>query len=291
MNKPPSLFLLHATLGLCLLFPDANAAASPATAHLANPFFAFDNGVGRELKWPPARQAATLKALGYDGIGYTGTEDLAERLKSFQSQGLRIFNLYVPCYVDQPKPYDPQLKEAVQQLKGTGVILWLTVQGKATNDANAVRIVREIADLARASGVRVALYPHKGFFVATAEEALRIVRQVGRPNVGVTVNLCHELAAGNADRLEAIVRACAPHLFLVSINGADRSGGWSELIRPLGEGNYGVTGFLKLLGQVGYTGPIGLQCYNLKGEPEENLKRSITAWRGFSGSIQQPGKK
>ena len=291
MNKPAPLLLLLATLGLCLLCPDANGAAGPGSARLANQFFAFDNGVGRELEWLPARQAATLKALGYDGIGYTGTEDFAERLRAFQSQGLRIFNLYVPCYVDQPKPYDPQLKEAVQELKNTGVVLWLTVQGNATNDASAVRIVREIADLARASGVRVALYPHKGFFVATAEGALRILRQVDRPNVGITVNLCHELAAGNADRLEAIVKACAPHLFLVSINGADRSGGWSELIRPLGEGNYDVTGFLKLLGQVGYTGPIGLQCYNLKGDPEENLKRSITAWRSFSGSIQQPGKK
>lgn len=291
MNTSAALLLLHATLGLCLLCPEVNAAAGPGTAHLANPFFAFDNGVGRELKWPPARQAATLKALGYDGIGYTGTEDFAERLRVFQSQGLKIFNLYVPCYVDKPAPYDPQLKQAVQQLKGTDVILWLTVQGKATNDASAVRIVREIADLAGASGVRVALYPHKGFFVATAEKALRIVRQVARPNVGVTVNLCHELAAGNADRMEAIVRSCAPDLFLVSINGADRSGGWSELIRPLGDGNYDVAGFLKLLSQVGYTGPIGLQCYNLKGNPEENLKRSITTWRIFSGSIQQPGMK
>jgi sugar phosphate isomerase/epimerase len=105
------------------------------------------------------------------------------------------------------------------------------------------------------------------------------------------VNLCHELAAGNADRMEAIVRACAPLLFLVSINGADRSGGWSELIRPLDEGNCDVAGFLKLLGQIGYTGPIGLQCYNLKGDPEENLKRSITAWRRISGSLRQAGEK
>lgn len=291
MIKPSLPFLLQVELGLCLLCLAASAADGPGAARPANPFFAFDNGVGRELKWPPAQQAAILKALGYDGIGYTGTENLTERQKAFQGQGLRIFNLYVPCYVDQPKPYDSQFKAAVQQLKDTDVSLWLTVQGKATNDANAVRIVREIADLARASGVRVAIYPHKGFFVATAEEALRIVRQVERPNVGVTVNLCHELAAGNADRMEAIVRACAPHLFLVSINGADRSGGWSELIRPLGEGNYDVAGFLKLLGQVGYTGPIGLQCYNLKGDPEENLKRSITAWRSISASLQRGGEK
>ena len=222
---------------------------------------------------------------------WAGWKILTERQKAFHDQGLKIFNLYVPCFVDTPVPYDPQLIAAIPQLQGTGVILWLTVQGKATNDANAVRIVREIADAARPFGVRVALYPHKGFFVATAEEALRIVRQVERPNVGVTLNLCHELAAGNADRLDAILKACAPHLFLVSINGADRSGGWNELIRPLGEGNFDVAGLLKRIDQVGYTGPIGLQCYNLKGAPEEHLKRSITAWRQLSSSLRQAGNK
>ncbi len=291
MNKLSFSILLPSALGLCLLYSAATAADGPDKARPTHPFFAFDNGVGRELKWPPAQQAATLQALGYDGIGYTGTEQFAERQKAFHDQGLKIFNLYVPCFVDTPVPYDPQLIAAIPQLQGTGVILWLTVQGKATNDANAVRIVREIADAARPFGVRVALYPHKGFFVATAEEALRIVRQVERPNVGVTLNLCHELAAGNADRLDAILKACAPHLFLVSINGADRSGGWNELIRPLGEGNFDVAGLLKRIDQVGYTGPIGLQCYNLKGAPEEHLKRSITAWRQLSSSLRQAGNK
>jgi hypothetical protein len=50
-----------------------------STSRLTNAFFAFDNGVGREQKWLPAQQADTLKSLGYDGIGYTGTEIFAER--------------------------------------------------------------------------------------------------------------------------------------------------------------------------------------------------------------------
>jgi sugar phosphate isomerase/epimerase len=257
---------------------------------MGNPFFAFDNGVGRGAGWPPSKQAAVLKQLGYDGIGYTGTEDFAERRKAFAEQGLRIFNLYVPCFVDKPEPYDPQLKEAIRELKGTGVDLWLTVQGKAPDDAAAVRVVREIADEAAGAGVRVALYPHKGFFVATTDDALRILRQADRPNLGVTINLCHELAAGNANRMAAIAKACAPHLLYVSINGADHSGGWAELIRPLDEGNFDVAGFLKSLGAVGYKGPIGLQCYQIPGAPEEHLKRSITRWKEIRGLIAGPVK-
>lgn len=259
-----------------------------AASVMGNPFFAFDNGVGKGS--PPARQAALLKELGFDGIGYTGTENFAERSKAFEEQGLRIFNLYVPCFVDKTAPYDPKMKDAIRALKGTGVDLWLTVQGKAPDDTAAVRVVREVADEAAAAGVRVALYPHKGFFVATTEEALRILRQVDRPNVGVTINLCHELAAGHADRMDQIVKACAPHLFYVSINGADRSGGWPELIRPLDAGNFDVAGFLKSLGAAGYQGAVGLQCYQIPGAPEEHLKRSITKWKEIRGLIVEPVK-
>jgi sugar phosphate isomerase/epimerase len=245
-------------------------------AAMANPFFAFDNGLGKKS---PAEQAALLKQLGYDGIGYTGTRDFAARKKAFDEQGLKIYNLYVHSFVDKPDPYEAGLKEFLPQLKGTGVDLWLTLRGKAPDDTAAVRVVREIADLAAASGVRVAIYPHLDFFVQTAEEALRVVKQVDRPNVGLSINLCHELIAGKADRMDAIVKTCAPHLFYVSINGADRKGTWRELIHPLDEGNFDVPAFLKSLDAVGYHGPVGLQCYQVPGAPEEHLKRSITQWR------------
>ncbi len=256
-----------------------------ATAVTANPFFAFDNGLGNKT---PTEQAALLKQLGYDGIGSTGTGHFTERKMAFDEQGLKIFTLYVHSFVDQPNAYEAGLKEAVPQLKGTGVDLWLTLQGKAADDTAAVRIVREIADEAAAQGVRIALYPHKDFFVETAEEALCIVKQVDRPNVGLTINLCHELAAGNAERMDEIVKACAPHLFYVSINGADQSGGWPELIRPLDEGKFDVPAFLKSLGAVGYKGAIGLQCFQVRGAPEDHLKRSMAKWREIGGVIAKP---
>ena len=263
------------------------ASLITATALMGNPLFAFDNGLGGKK---PSEQAALLKQLGYDGIGCTGTGNFAGRKEAFDGQGLKIFTLYVHAYVDRPAAYEAGLMEALPQLKGTGTDLWLTLQGKAADDTAAVRIVREIADEAASRGVRIALYPHKGFFVETAEEALRIVKQVDRPNVGLTINLCHELAAGNAGRMDEIVKACAPHLIYVSINGADRSGGWRELIRPLGEGDFDVSLFLKSLGAAGYKGSVGLQCYQLPGAPEDHLKRSMAKWREIGSLVVEPAK-
>lgn len=264
-------------------------AAPAEDARLANPFFAFDNGVGRG-QWTPEEQAAVLDELGYAGIGYTGTADLTERLKAFDERGLEVFSLYVACHVDKDTPYDAQLAEAILRLKGRDVMLWLTVQGQADNDEKAVAVVGEIAGLAEASGLKVALYPHAGFHVATVDDALRVAKKVQRENVGVTFNLCHELKAGNEERFDEIIKKAMPHLFLVSINGANHEGGWDLLIQTLDRGVFDVYALLKKIESAGYRGPIGLQCYNVKGDIRDNLARSMAAWNGFRAQMKKEGK-
>ena len=272
---------MKSTLAFCLCLwtltgaaADLGRQAAPAPA-----FFAFDNGVGRG-KWPPAQQARVLKELGYDGISYNETIDITNRLAAFRAEGLSIYALYIFGFLDKPAHYEPGLTNAIRLLKGSQTIIWLTIREiQGPHDAEAFRLVQEVADLAAGSGLRVALYPHKGFYVATAENALRIVRQAGRTNVGLTLNLCHELMAGNGERLEAVVKACAPKLFLASINGASPGSTTDDTIKVLGEGTFDVRSLLGMLDRAGYHGPIGLQCFNLNGDPRENLKRSMAAWR------------
>ncbi|MCP4378585.1 MAG: sugar phosphate isomerase/epimerase, partial [bacterium] len=239
----------------------------------------------------PEQQARTLKKLGYAGIGYTGVRDLPGKIKAFKDKGLKVFSLYVGCKPSGKIPYDPKLIDAMKQLEGTGVMLWLTVAGKTDDEkAVAVAVVRELADAASRHGVKIALYPHLGLHAATTTEALRLVKKIDRKNVGVSMNLCHELKAGNGDKLPGIIKAAMPHLFLVSINGADHTGGWDKLIRPLGDGKFDVQGFLETLNRAGYTGPIGLQCYAVKGDQLKNLERSMTAWKIYQKKIADQKK-
>jgi hypothetical protein len=102
--------------------------AAPATAGAgrANPFFAFDNGVGRGDGWSPEKQAVTLARLGYAGIGYTGLDDLATRQAAFQAASLRIFSVYVAAAVTKTPAFDPRLPESFPQLAATGTDVWLT---------------------------------------------------------------------------------------------------------------------------------------------------------------------
>ena len=271
-----ALFLLTFSIALTLPLRAAEG--------LANPFFAFDNGTGRDQKVPPEDQAELLKQTGYAGLGFSGAQGVPEMLKALESRGLRLFSIYVASRVDGENPgFDPALPEAIKQLKSHGTVIWLTVQGSSPDgEARATKIVREVADMAAASGLRVVLYPHIGFYVGCIEDALRIRKLADRPNVGVTFNLAHFLAAKDEPNLDLRLREALPYLEMVSINGADHEGDWSRLIQPLDRGDFDVYGLLKKLRSMGYKGPIGLQCYQVPGDIEENLKRSMAAWRNFS---------
>mgnify|MGYP005834640335 CR=1 FL=1 len=264
------------------------AAASAEVAPAEAPrLFAFDNGTGRGAA-TPAEQAKMLKELGYSGIGYSGTAGIPEMLAALEAEGLTMFSTYVGADLDPAKPpYDPGLPKAIEQLKGQPTILWLYVLGPgpadAERDCRAVEILRQVADLAAASDLRVALYPHVGFYVATVDDALRLAEKTQRDNVGVSFNLCHFLKLDDEQNLEAVLRRAMPKLFLVSINGADRGEtrtmGWDRLIQSLDRGSFDNAALVGLLGRLGYRGPIGLQCYGIGAPPREHLGRSIAAWR------------
>ena len=278
--------LLACCLASCIGLSTAAEPSSPW------PFFAFDNGVGRN-SWPPDVQAKTVKAFGYDGIhyNYTNPGDFARKLAACRKEGVPIHAVYVHSFVDNAdQPYDPGIKEVIRMLKGEPTMIWLTLRnGKpGTLDARAAAITREVSTLAAESGLSVSIYPHAGFYVATAEDAVRVAKLVDLPNLGVTVNLCHELFAGNAERLEEVVKIAAPHLNLISINGASPVPGkgskaWDTL--PLGEGTFDTTGFLRMVRDTGYSGPVGHQFYNVPGDDREKLERASLAWKAIKPTL------
>ena len=260
-----------------------------------NPFFAMDTGT-KDAKHKSAKeQVQMVKELRYAGIGCTGRNGLAETLKELDKNGLRLFTVYLSVNIDpEQQKYGPELREAIEVLKGRNAILWLFVLSKkhkpssAEGDSRAVEIIREIADMAAESGLRVALYPHHRFWVERVEDAVRVAKKVNRKNVGVTFNLCHWLMVDDEKNMKRLIQLAMPHLFVVSINGADSGGkDWKRLIQTLDRGSFDIYGFLKTLEDCGYTGPIGLQGYGIGGDAYDNLKRSMNAWRQLSKRLKK----
>ena len=254
---------------------------------LTDKLYAFDNGTGRDQKVPLAAQADLIKRLGYAGVAYTGTAALPELLHELDTRGLDLLSIYVASWADGRTPaYDPGIPQAIRELKGRHALILLTVQAPTPDSEDrVVATVREIADLAAASGLKVCLYPHFGLQVGRVEDALQIAERSGRDNVGVAFNLCHFLRVGDEANLSVRLRQVMPRLLFVSINGADHTGDWDRLIQPLDRGEYDVAGFLRELDKAGYRGPIALQSYNIKGDMEDNLARSMKAWRAMRAKL------
>lgn len=291
-----------ATLALCAAAIAPPAADPVAAAPASQPFFAFQNCV----KLPPAELAALLKELGYDGLSASGY-DVAPLLKELQARGLKLYNTYLTPHFDAAtNALTEPVRKLIDDLQGSGAAIWIapmkvTKDGKAfapsspDGDGVALARLREIADYAEPRGVKIALYPHTWFWLERVEDGVRLAIKLNRPGVGATFNLCHWLKVEGTRDPAPVLKAALPRLFFVSINGADtgdtQKQDWNQLIQTLDRGSYDVAGFMRTLRTVGYTGPVGLQCYNLTGDPVDNLQRSMKAWRSMSGPHDQAGRK
>jgi hypothetical protein len=133
--------------------------------------------------------------------------------------------------------------------------------------------------------VRVALYGHAGFYVDNSADSARFVKLADRPNLSATINLCHEFMSGHGAELDETVKAVAPLAALASINGVDLAN--TNYIVRLDQSDFDLTAYLKKLLAAGYHGPIGLQCYNVKGDVRTNLAANIATWRRIAGQLNE----
>jgi len=285
-----NIFGLTLLLGAALLTP---AVAGEPSGAKTNAFFAFCIDTHDAKKRDLEQQAALLKELGYDGVGHLWLNNIPERLKTLDAAGLKLFQITMTVDITPGKPaYDPKFKEVMPLLKGRGVQFLLLMNGlkpsDPAGDARAVEIIREMASVASDSGAQILLYPHSYMWMERIEDAVRVADKVDRPNVGVMFNLCHWLRISKDRNYKPLLAQAMPRLWAVSISGADEfddKPGWAHYIQPLGRGSFDMLAFLKTLRQLGYIGPIGLQCYGIEGDVRDTLAESMKAWRSYTARM------
>jgi len=271
--------------------------AAPVAARLkAYPFFPFCIDWHDAKKRNYTEQAAMLKELGYEGVGHIFLPGVEDRLKSLDAAGLKLFQITMEVNVAPGKtPYEARFKEVLPLLKGRDVQFDLLMNGMPPSDVSvdphAVEILREMSDLCKDSGSQLLLYPHQGSWVERIEDAVRLAEKVDRPNVGVMFNVCHWLRVDKQRDYKPLLAKAMPRLRAISISGADEfdpAPGWDHYIQPLDRGSFNMALFLKTLKDLGYKGPIGLQCYGIGGDAREHLARSLAAWQKLSENLVAP---
>ena len=271
-------FIFLIGIGISTVFQSFGAPAKSL------PIYAFQNGV--HFKTVKER-VKVLEELGYDGIGSAKLSQsdlsLPDRLKAYEKAGLKIFSFYIGGKLSsEGHTFQSEIPEAIRQLKGHDTILELYIQGSKKNnsDEQAIAFVQKIADLAEKSGLRVVLYPHAGFYIDTLSDAVRVARKCKRNNVGVMFNLCHFLKVEPKANLKATLLEAKDLLWQVSTSGAEIGGtNWGQLIQTLDRGDFDQKALFQILDEIGFSGNVGFQCYAIRGDSRENLKRSMDAWK------------
>ena len=265
--------------------------ADPAATAAAPPFYAQACFYLPDHRYRTLTdQIKLLAELGYDGYSHIGLDGLPEVLKAVDENHLRLFQLYAFVSISpQANPkYDPRLKEAIKSLNGRETVVGLLISGRPPSttqwDRQAVEIVREIADMAAASKLRVALYPHQGSWLERVQDGVRVAEKTDRKNVGVVFSEVHFFLCDEGENLKAALEAARPFLYVVNINGTDgnASKDLARVLQPLDRGCFDNLKLLKLLRKQGYTGPIGFHGYMIHGDVRENLIHTQQAWKRLS---------
>jgi sugar phosphate isomerase/epimerase len=246
------------------------------------------------------QEAQMLRELGFDGVGYLlwhdipGTrlrklgEDLEANLRTLDEAGLSLLSVGAIVNVNpNAPPYDPRLAEAIRKLKGRSLTIDVMLKGFPPGDERgmkpAVKILRQLGDLAAESGLRVSIFHHKGDWTESFIHALRVVEKADHPCVGVSFVSYHWLAVEGEADYRPHLRDGAEKIFVVTICGSKVGGKTRpELVQPLDRGDFDNRQLLAMLREIGYRGRIGLQCFGIPGDAREHLQRSMNVWKAWN---------
>ncbi|MBK1877465.1 TIM barrel protein [Pelagicoccus mobilis] len=238
-----------------------------------------------------ASQIKELESIGYGGLvmNLTNPKELKTLQKYQAAVGDGAFNIYAAyVVVDFAKDLavqDAYLDKVIQSLKQSESKLWVILRvrdGKTVEHEQIVNFLRSTAKRAKAGGTELVIYPHYSgnnpnniCLIESAEDAIPFVEEIGSDNLFISLHLCHEIKAGNGDRLDEVAAKIKPWLRLPSINGSDIDAvnevqGWDRGIQPLTQGNYDASKLLSALNSVGYEGPVILHTWGLQDEAADH---------------------
>lgn len=281
------------------------AADRPSQADYPLGVFNFDFA---RLGANEVSQISKLRSIGYRGLVLNLTNPKAlETLKQYQSaignQPFKVYAGYVA--IDFSKNMGAQnahIDRVIKHLKRSDARLWVILRvrgGKKVTRKQIVDFLRATAKRAKAGGVELVIYPHFSggnplnvCLIESAEDAIPYVKEVGSDNLFISLHLCHEIKAGNGDRLNDVASKVKPWLRLPSINGADvdsvnEQQGWKRGIQPLTEGDYDPLQLLKALHSIGYEGPVILHTWGLQ---EAAADHHQTSFERFQELLDELGR-
>jgi len=239
------------------------------------------------------QQVQLLKELEIDGLILEIDNNTLHRLNEYYvtdevlTGDFHIYDIFTNINLDNQVQFNSQLntiEKIYSSIQCNETELQVLFHGNTTQN-HAIDAISKISTIAKKHNKNLIIYPHAGLFIESAEEALSYIEVVNQNNIYLSLHLCHELAAGNGNRINEVIENVMPYIKSVSISGASEEELnnttlplWYWGIKPLSMGTYNYTSFYQKLIAKEYKGTIAIHSWgvseNFNLNPADHLPNS-----------------
>lgn len=216
-----------------------------------------------------------LAMAGYDGLELSAIDGMSQHLVLDRWQELapeikRLATAYglELLAMEQPSQDPARMETAFQAAAEIGIpIVNCGPGGKSDDEATlqqSIDSLGRLADLAGKYGVTLCVKAHVGAAIYNTPTTLKAMAAITSPSFGIDMDPSH-IHRGNENPVEALkaVVSRVKHVHIRDCKGRERGPG-KPAMQANGRGDIDLLGYLKVLHDAGYTGPVDLEVIGAK---------------------------
>lgn len=216
-----------------------------------------------------------LAMAGYDGIELSAIDGMSEHLvlDRWREVGPEIKRLSAEyglalLAMEQPSQDPGRMELAFQAAIEIGIpIVNCGPGGKSDDEATlreSIDSLGRLSDMAERYGVTLCVKAHVGAAIYNTPTTLRAMEAISSPAFGIDMDPSHIWRAGeNPVEAIAAVVSRVKHVHIRDCKGRQQGPGKPEL-QANGRGDIDLVGYIRVLHENGYTGPVDLEVIGAK---------------------------
>jgi sugar phosphate isomerase/epimerase len=243
-----------------------------------------------------------LAMAGYDGIELSAIDGMSEHLVLSKWRELapeirrlsQTFNLQLLA-MEQPSQDPTVMETAFQAAVEIGIpVINCGPGGKSDDEAAWSKVIDSLGSLANMAeryGITLCVKAHVGGSIYNTPTTLRAMNEISSPAFGIDMDPSHIYRAGeNPVEAIAAVISRVKHIHIRDCKGRQQGPG-APAMQANGRGDIDLVGYLRVLHQYGYTGPVDLEIIGTKGQntPLEQCIVIAAESRGHMQACLQAG--
>jgi sugar phosphate isomerase/epimerase len=244
-----------------------------------------------------------LAMAGYDGIEISAIDNMSEHLvldrwREITPEIKRLSNTYglELLAMEQPSQDPAKMEKAFQAAAECGIpIINCGPGGKTDDEASlqqSIDSLGKLADMAEKYGVILCVKAHVGASIYNTPTTLRVMEAINSPAFGIDMDPSHIYRA-NENPVEAVAAVISrvKHLHIRDCKGRQQGPGKPE-DQANGRGDIDLVGFIRVLHEHGYAGPVNLEIIGAKNYSLEQCCIIAAESRGhMQASLQACGAR